>query len=135
MSLSEALYGDVRTQYKTAKFRPIKVKDVRDSSNSGLLNPDGEKYTYSNKFTYFRCAIYEGKKMYGVNLLEGITVSDGTLVLVSVDKRSMAIKRGDRVTFENEEFTVVDSHIVNNIRRNSQYQKITNNQIKVITLT
>ena len=135
MSLSEALYSDVRTQYKTAKFRPIKVKDVRDSSNSGLLNPDGEKYTYSNKFTYFRCAIYEGIKMYGVNLLEGLTTSGSSLTLVSVDKRAMDIKRGDRVTFENEEYVVTDANIVNNIKRNSQYQKITNNQIKVITLT
>ena len=135
MSLSEALYSDVRTQYKTAKFRPIKVKDVRDSGNSGLLNPDGEKYTYSNKFTYFRCAIYECIKMYGVNLLEGLTTSGSSLTLVSVDKRAMDIKRGDRVTFENEEFTVIDSHIQNIVKRNTQFQRKTNNQIMVITLT
>ena len=135
MSLSEALYGDVRLQYKTAKYRSVKVNDVRENGKNGLLNPDGEKYTYSKNYIYFRCGIFEGKKMYGVNLLEGITVTDGTIVLLSVDKRAMDIKRGDRVTFENEEFTVVDAHIQNIIKRNSQFQRRTNNQMMVITLT
>ena len=135
MSLSEALYGDVRLQYKTAKYRSVKVNDVRENGKNGLLNPDGEKYTYSKNYIYFRCGIFEGKKMYGVNLLEGITVTDGTIVLLSVDKRAMDIKRGDRVTFENEEFNVVDAHIQNIIKRNSQFQRRTNNQMMVITLT
>lgn len=135
MSLSEALYGDVRLQYKTAKYRSVKVNDVRENGKNGLLNPDGEKYTYSKNYIYFRCGIFEGKKMYGINLLEGITVTDGTIVLLSVDKRAMDIKRGDRVTFENEEFTVIDAHIQNIIKRNSQFQRRTNNQMMVITLT
>lgn len=135
MSLSETLYGDVRLQYKTAKYRSVKVNDVRENGKNGLLNPDGEKYTYSKNYIYFRCGIFEGKKMYGVNLLEGVTVTDGTIVLLSVDKRAMDIKRGDRVTFENEEFTVVDAHIQNIIKRNSQFQRRTNNQMMVITLT
>lgn len=135
MSLSEALYGDVRLEYKTAKYRSIKVNDSRKNSKNGLLNPDGEKCTYSKKYIFFRCGVFEGKKMYGVNLLEGITVSDGTLVLLSVDKRAMDIKRGDRVTFENEEYTVTDAHIQNIIKRNSQFQRKTNNQIMVMTLT
>ena len=52
MSLSETLYGDVRLQYKTAKYRSLKVNDVRTNSKNGLLNPDGEEKTYSKNWSF-----------------------------------------------------------------------------------
>lgn len=132
MSISQ-LFTDTRLTYKTATYYSRNVPDTRITSK--MLNPNGQEYSFNKMPVHFRCAVYENKRTYGIPLLDGISVADGTLVLISPDNRAMNIKRGDRVVFENESFMVTDFNLLTNRNRNSQFQKITNNQIAVITVT
>ena len=127
------LYSDTRLSYKTAKYYSRNVPDTRITSQ--MLNPNGQEYTFTKKPINFRCSVYDDKKSYGIPLLDGISTTDGTLVLLSSDSKAMNIKRGDKIVFENEGLMVTNVDILTQRRRNSQYQKITNNKIAVITVT
>ena len=127
------LYSDTRLSYKTAKYYSRNVPDTRITSQ--MLNPNGQEYTFTKKSVSFRCAVYDNKKSYGIPLLDGIAVTDGSLVLISPDSKAINIKRGDKIVFENEGLMVTNIDLLTHRNRNSQYQKITNNQIAVITVT
>lgn len=118
------LFNFVKGQYRTAKLYSHEV--IKDEFN-------GEKLKFHKIGQTFKCGEYDGKNNFGINLLDGLRVNTETIVLFSTDHKIKNIRRGDKVLYEEKEYSV-EQVKKERVNANTTFQRLTENRVYVIHL-
>lgn len=127
------LFNNKAGQNRKALFYKLEIENEKVGNNN-FLDPDGIKKKFAKIPIEFTCGVYESKKTFRENVMDGLNTTSSSLILFTNDLRVMnLIDRGDKVRYENQDYAVMETTVIKNYT-NSQYQRYAQERYKIIVL-
>ncbi len=125
------IFRERANQFRKAYFYKL---EITNEKLGNILNPDGDTKGYKKRKQEFSCGVYENQKIFRQMVTDGLHITGSSLILFTNDFRAKEIDRGDKVIYEDIEYSVTDVTKLKNYA-NSQHLRYAPEKYKLIVLT